>query len=89
MSEVLNRYRDFFGLFGDFRGYVDHFLLQDLVTPDCGAVHLFHPNENFTTPAVPETRDAYLEYKNRSIDFIQARNARIRNESLERTTIGD
>ena len=33
LSATLARYSDFFRLFGDFRGYVEFFLLQDLVTP--------------------------------------------------------
>lgn len=31
LSETLMRYQHFFALFGDFGGYVDHFLLRDLV----------------------------------------------------------
>ena len=34
LSDVLARYADFFGLFGDFAGYVDFFHLQDLVNED-------------------------------------------------------
>src|SRR4051812_31497882 len=34
LDATLARYTDFFALFGDFRGYVDFFLLQDLVTVD-------------------------------------------------------
>lgn len=32
LSDTLARYSDFFGLFGDFAGYVDFFHLQDLVS---------------------------------------------------------
>ena len=32
LSDTLARYADFFGLFGDFQGYVEYFLLQDLVS---------------------------------------------------------
>ena len=31
LTETLNRYRNFFNLFDNFKGYVDFFLLQDLV----------------------------------------------------------
>lgn len=34
LSETLAQYADFFTLFVDFRGYVDFFLLQDIVTED-------------------------------------------------------
>ena len=43
LSDTLARYADFFGLFGDFRGYVDFFLLQDMVTEDNSAVRFFMP----------------------------------------------
>src|SRR5262245_29413319 len=38
LSTTLARYADFFSLFGDFRGYVEFFLLHDLVSDDCSAV---------------------------------------------------
>ena len=56
LSATLARYADFFGLFGDFRGYVAFFLLQDLVTEDCSAVRFFAPFEDFNTSAAPGKR---------------------------------
>ena len=35
LGETLARYRDFLALFEDFRGYVEFFMLQDLVSDDC------------------------------------------------------
>lgn len=75
-GEVLDRYSDFFALFKDFDGYVEFFLLQDLINED-GTIRFFHPFDNFRTPAVPKTPDEYLEYLQRSRDFIRARNKRI------------
>ena len=40
LGETLGRYREFFDLFDDFRGYVDFFLLQVLVTDDYRAAVL-------------------------------------------------
>ena len=77
LGETLARYRDFFALFEDFRGYVDFFLLQDLVTDDCSAVTFFMPFDDFKTPSVPKDGDTYKEYRRRSIEFIEARNRRI------------
>ena len=73
----MTRYSEFFELFGDFRGYVDFFLLQDLVMDDYDAVRFFTPFADFTTPAVPETLDEYKGYRQLTIDFVQARNRRI------------
>jgi hypothetical protein len=78
-------YTDFFDLFGDFRGYVDFFLLQDLVTDDYGAVRFLLPFADFTTPAVPTTLAEYLPYRQSSLEFVAARNARIAAFSAQPT----
>jgi hypothetical protein len=78
LSDTLERYADFFALFRDFRGYVDFFLLQDLVTDDCSAVRFFLPfNDGFVKWPLPKTVGAYKEYMQRALHFIQARNSRI------------
>jgi hypothetical protein len=76
MSETLSRYRKFFDLFGDFRGYAEYFLLQDLVDAD-RAVRFFMPFDDFLTPSVPKDVDTYREFRHRSMEFIEARNERI------------
>jgi len=77
LTKTLARYADFFRLFGDFRGYVEFFLLQDLVTDDCSAVKFFSPFKDFNPWPVPDTLDAYLAYRDRAVGFIEARNQRI------------
>lgn len=77
LGDVLTRYANFFALFEDFRGYVDYFLLQDLLADDGAAVEFFMPFRNFAPPAVPQDLDAYREYRRRSIKFIEARNHRV------------
>ena len=77
LSTPLGRYPEFFKLFGDFRGYVEFFLLQDLVTEDCSTVRFFTPFEDFTTSPVPATLEAYQDYRLHAIEFIEARNRRI------------
>jgi len=77
LSATLARYADFFGLFGDFRGYVDFFLLQDIVTEDYSAVRFFTPAQDFAAPPLPGSIDAYKAYKRLAIEFIDARNRRI------------
>ncbi|MEW1823536.1 hypothetical protein AB0323_22460 [Arthrobacter sp. NPDC080031] len=76
LEDVLLRYREFFALFCDFNGYVDFFLLQDLLKTD-GTIDFFHDFDDFNTPAVPQDEAQYLEYLAKSNDFIRARNARI------------
>ena len=77
LSATLAQYADFFGLFGDFRGYVEFFLLQDLVTEDCSAVRFFTPFEDFNTSPLPGSVAAYMDYRQFAIGFIEARNQRI------------
>lgn len=54
LSETLARYRDFFAWFEDLRGYVEFFMLQDLVTNDYSSVRFFMPFDDFKTPSVPK-----------------------------------
>ena len=77
LGETLARYRDFFALFEDFRGYVEFFMLQDLVTDDCSEVRFFMSFDDFNAPSVPRDGDTYKEYRRLSIEFIKARNCRI------------
>jgi len=86
LAETLSRYDEFFQLFEDFKGYVDFFLLQDLVTNDYSAVNFFMPFDDFNTPSVPRDGDTYMRYRRRSIEFVEARNRRIdrQHNSAER-----
>lgn len=77
LSPALTLYADFFRLFGDFRGYVSFFLLQDLVTENCSSVRFFLPFQDFKTSPLPASMDAYAAYRQLAIDFIEARNQRI------------
>lgn len=78
LSATLARYADYFRLFGDFRGYVDFFLLQDMVTADYSAVKFFSPFGHFNSSPVPDSMAAYLAYRELAVGFIEARNQRIR-----------
>lgn len=82
LSETLARYSRFFELFRDFSGYVEFFLLADLVTEDLAAVRFFTPFEGFTSSPLPDSLESYRAYKKRAIEFIQARNRRILESSV-------
>ena len=77
LGGTLRRYSDFFALFSDFRGYVEFFLLQDLVTDDYSTIKYFMAFDDFKTPSVPRDADTYRQYRRLSIEFIRARNIRI------------
>lgn len=77
LGPALARYPEFFALFGGFEGFVDFFLLQDLVDERSCTVRFFTPFADFTTSPLPGTLDQYRRYRERSIEFIEARNQRI------------
>jgi hypothetical protein len=78
LGQTLASYGDFFDLFETFRGYVDHFLLQDLINAEGHTVKLFMPFHDFgVTPALPQDVEAYRAYRDNASDFLRARNRRI------------
>jgi hypothetical protein len=83
LSEHLGRYADFFDLFDDFQGYIEFFLLQDIVTPDFSAVKFFTPFDDFEPWPLPPTKAAYMAYKQQAIAFIEARNLRIQRAKAD------
>lgn len=77
LSGALNRYAAFFDLFGSFAGYVEFFLLQDLVTSDASSVHFSLPFDDFNSSPIPDGLDAYKAYVVHTTHFLNARNQRI------------
>ena len=77
LGECLSRYSAFLALFGDFSGYVDFFLLQDLLNGGCSAVSFFMAFDDFRTSSVPRDIVEYREYRARSIAFVEAGISRI------------
>jgi hypothetical protein len=81
LAATFDRYRDFFDLFDDFAGYVDFWLLDDLVDAD-GRMTLFLRSDDFTLPSVPRNVEDYLEFCENTITFVMARNERIKHLGL-------
>ena len=78
LKDTLERYSEFFKLFESFQGYVDFFLLNDLVDSTRTSIRLFAPvTEPFTESPLPRDVDEYLAYRGNSMDFIKRRNQRI------------
>ncbi|MGL4986544.1 MAG: DUF6994 family protein [Treponemataceae bacterium] len=76
LYDVLARYKDFFDLFVDFKGYIEFFLLQDFVD-SAEQVKFSLPFDDFKRDALPQTEDEYKQYKNHVISLIDLRNKRI------------
>lgn len=78
LYDTILRYKEFFYLFDNFKGYIDFFLLNDLVDEN-GSVKFYLPFDNFSTKPMFKGIDDYLTYKNGVMEFIKARNQRIEN----------
>jgi hypothetical protein len=76
LYDTLTRYKDFFDLFIDFRGYVDFFMLQDFID-EKEQIKFSLPFDNFNRPPLPQTVDEYRQYKIHTIDLMNSRNKRI------------
>lgn len=82
LEETLDAYRSFFDLFVDFPSYVKFFHLGDLVDVS-GDVRHFHPFVEFGPSPLPDTLEAYVAYRERTLDFVRARNGRIQKWVVE------
>ena len=80
LEETLKRYSSFFDLFDNFQGYVNFFLLNDLVVENYSLIKYFIPFKNFEKDPLPADVTEYKLYKKNVIDFILARNQRILND---------
>lgn len=67
----------FFALFENFSGFIEHFLLQDLVSDDHSQIRFFLPFDDFTRSAIPADVASYRAYRAASMEFVHARNERI------------
>lgn len=79
LNEVLTQNASFFNLFSNFAGYVDFFLLQDLVTDNYESVKFFTTFKHlFVDSPLPESKGEYVEYMQGSTSFTAKRNERIK-----------
>jgi hypothetical protein len=83
LYDTFLRYKDFFDLFENFKGYINFFLLNDLVDENEN-IRFYLPFYNFKTKPTFTDVDEYLVYKEKVINFIKARNQRIDNYAHQR-----
>lgn len=76
LSLTLASYDDFFALFESFEGYVEFFLLQDLVD-DSGAVNFYLPFDGYQLSPLPTSFEKYREFRRRQLEFVASRNERM------------
>lgn len=78
LTDTLKRYSFFFNLFDNFKGYVDFFLLQDLVTNSYTSIKYLIPFKSFENYPLPNNVDEYILYKKNLTSFVLARGQRIK-----------
>ncbi len=76
LVDVFDRYGDFFEWFGDFRGYVDFFLLQDFVDDEY-QVNILTDFDNFQSSPLPQTVEQYRAYLQGLTEVLTLRAKRI------------
>ena len=77
LSNTLARYSNFFSLFDNFKGYIEFFHLQDMVSEDFSEVNFFITFNNFKDVPTPNSKEEYLIYRQALMSFIKKRNVRI------------
>jgi len=76
LSSPINNF--FFSLFKNFRGYVEFFLLQELVDSSFEKINFFTELKTpFQKSPIPETPAEYRAYKAATLRFVELRNSRI------------
>ena len=76
LFDTLTRYATFFNLFLDFKGYVDFFLLNDLLNNNLTIKFYLQFDDFNSIPSFKNTRD-YMVYKERVTEFVHARSQRM------------
>lgn len=85
LGSVLHRYRSFFDIFPSFDGYIDFWLLDDLVVRDEGGLCVTcllprtssGPYDFTREVALPVDKDQYCDYLVAADDFVDRRNRRM------------
>jgi hypothetical protein len=76
LYDTLNRYKNFFALFENFIGYIQFYLLDDIIDTN-GNIKFYLPFDNFKSRPVFNSIDDYFLYKQGVMTFINSRNKRI------------
>ena len=76
LDKVFETDREFFGLFVDFKGYVDFFLLQDCVDENYN-VKFALDTPRFISMPMPKNMEEYYKWIESQIDFVTKRGRRI------------
>ncbi len=76
LFDTFLRYKDFFDLFVDFKGFTEFFFLQDFIGED-EQINFSLPFDDFVRPALPQTVEEYRIYYLNILEIINKRNNRL------------
>ncbi len=76
LNTALQRSKEFFELFVDFKGYVDFFLLQDCVDEDYN-VQFWLDTPLWVSDPMPATIESYKSWIEKELDFVRKRGKRM------------
>ena len=88
LYDTLLRYKQFFDLFDDFVGYINFFLLDDLIDEN-NKIKFYLPFDGFKNRPTFSDINQYLLYKEGVINFIKSRNKRIKDYIILMKTDND
>lgn len=77
LSKTLEADKKFFDLFIDFKGYVDFFFLNDLVTDDYNKINCWCGKMDFKGSGIPKSLEEYIRFIELEMNFLEKRNNRI------------
>ena len=79
LKKTLERYKDFFLLFENFRNYVEFFILQDLVDTNFTEIKFFLDfDDKFPQNPLPKNLREYNQYIDNNLDFVIKRRNRMK-----------
>jgi hypothetical protein len=85
LYDTFSRYKNFFDLFENFKGYINFFLLNDLLDEN-EDIRFYLPFDNFKSKPTFAGIVEYLAYKNGVTNFVRERNKRIEIYTNQLTT---
>ncbi len=77
LKETLDKNKEFFDLFVDFKGYINYFLLQDMVSQDYSSTNCFLDIADFSRDPYPKDTTEWHTLYNKQMQFLEKRNQRI------------
>lgn len=77
LSDTIEKDKEFYDLFVDFKGYIDYFFFNDCVSDDYRHVNIWIGDADFKESGLPKTTEEYFKYIEAEMSFLEKRRNRI------------